>query len=121
MNYIEKLFKQYPFIYFINGEYYALGTGVCAKVNLGSITLKARYERYISALNERITDQEAWKIFHKLIMEADFVKEKEKMYGCERDVFKELNFTETELSELEVQVQQYIEFWKKYNIKNFMC
>ena len=29
MDYINKLFGQYPFIYYINGKYYAFGTDVC--------------------------------------------------------------------------------------------
>lgn len=32
MNYIKKLFKQYPFLYCINNQYYIFGTGICKKV-----------------------------------------------------------------------------------------
>ena len=118
MKYIEKLFKQYAFIYFIDGEYYAFGTGVCSKVDTGSVLLKSRYKDYVFALNNQVEEREAQRIFHKLVMEADSVKEKS--YNKEMESFNKLKFTETNLKELEIQVEQYIEFWKKYNLKDFM-
>lgn len=72
MDYIEKLFKQFPFVYRINEEYYAFGTGICAKLDESSVLLKSRFNRYIASLTEDILDSEAWEIFRKVMSEANW-------------------------------------------------
>lgn len=46
MNFVEKLFKQYPFIYYIGGTYYAMGSYVCAECDARSVTLECRYREF---------------------------------------------------------------------------
>lgn len=75
MDYIEKLFKQYPFIYFIGGKYYAFGSYVCSECDMRSVTLESRYKEFEDSIKEELTQKEAWKIFHKLIFKAECVRD----------------------------------------------
>ena len=46
---LKELFKKRPFIYYIDGEYYALGAGVCSCCcSKGTyLTLPKKYEDYL--------------------------------------------------------------------------
>lgn len=70
MDYINKLFGQYPFIYYINGKYYAFGTNVCTECNGKSLLLESKYKAFEESIKNDVTDEEAWIIFHKLSSEA---------------------------------------------------
>lgn len=74
MNYVDKLFKQHPFVYCINNRYYAFGFGVCSKLDDNNSFLRNKYSLYIDSLKEEITDFEAWKIFLKVMNEANLKK-----------------------------------------------
>ena len=64
MNYIEKLFKQYPFLYCINNQYYIFGTGICKKVeDKDYFDSKKIYEYFKENLNEDLDQKEASLIF----------------------------------------------------------
>lgn len=119
MNYIEKVFKQYPFVYCIDDDYYAFGTGVCAKLDDGSVLLQSRYERYKNALSKEISREEAWDIFRKLVSEATWKKDNLGYQGNDLNNFMKLNFNEEEIKELERQVKSYIDYFQKYNLKDF--
>ena len=90
-HYIEKLFKQYPFVYRINNEYYAFGTGVCAKLNDGSLLLQSRYERYKKSLLEELSKEEAYKVFRVSISEAKWKKDSLGYQGNDLNNFIKLN------------------------------
>lgn len=47
---LKELFKKRPFIYYIDGEYYALGAGVCSCCcSKGTyLTLPKKYEDYLN-------------------------------------------------------------------------
>ena len=120
MDYIEKLFKQYPFIYFIGGKYYAFGTGVCSKCDMKSVMLERRYKTFEESINKNLTTDEAWGIFHKLIVEADGVRDDNGLCtNPEKEILK-FNFGETEMNELKMQVERYIDFWQKYSFHTYL-
>ena len=81
---VEKLFNKQPFIYFVDGIYYAFGVGVCARCDKyeGYVTLPLKYQRYADALkNEKITQEEATEIYRKLRFIANGVKDKEEHFN----------------------------------------
>ena len=119
MDYIEKLFKQFPFVYRINDEYYAFGTGMCVKLDNSSVLLKSRFNRYITSLTEDIPDSEAWNVFHALMSEANWVKDNLGYQGNEKKKFDKLSFNDSEINDLELQIQLYIDFYKKHNLKRY--
>ena len=120
MDFIEKLFKQHPFIYCIGGRYYAFGTGVCAECDMRSITLESRYKEYVNSLNEELTQREAWKIFHRLIFKAQIVRD-EKGYCSNQQVeLLKIQFNNDEMNELKMQVDRYLKYWKKYSLNDFV-
>lgn len=92
MDFIEKLFNQHSFIYCIGEKYYAFSTGVCAECDKRSITLESRYREYVNGLGEELTQREEWKI----------------------------QFNNDEMNELKMQVDRYLEYWKKYSLKDFV-
>ena len=120
MDYIEKLFKQFPFVYRINEEYYAFGTGICAKLDESSVLLKSRFNRYIASLTVDILDSEAWEIFRKVMSEANWKKDNLGYQGNEKKEFDKLGFNDLEIKELESQIQSYIDFYKKHNLKEYI-
>ena len=110
MNYIEKLFKQHPFIYFIDGCYYAFGSGTCIKLDDSSILLKPRYDAYIASQNEDLKQYDAWCIFHKLMAEASAAQNKEGYKGNGMLLFDKIEFTKDQIEELSNQVKQYVDY-----------
>ena len=50
MDNIDKIFGQHPFIYHINGKYYAFGAGVCAECDGNSALLERRYKDFEDSL-----------------------------------------------------------------------
>lgn len=119
MDFIVKLFKQYPFIYYIGGKYYAFGAYVCSECDMRSITLESRYRKYEDSINEELSPKEAWRIFHRLIFKAECVRDEK---GYCNETHKELlkfQFSDTEMTELERQVERYVEYWKKYSLGDF--
>lgn len=117
---LEELFKKRPFIYYIDGEYYAFGMGVCAKCNekVNYVTLPTRYENYVSVKAKDISQREAWNIYRKLVSVADNVKDREKYTNLPQK-FEELGFTNEERDEIEEQLSDLIEFFVKYRLVDF--
>lgn len=120
MNYIEKVFKQYPFIYFIGGRYYAFGTGVCSECDTDSILLEKRYIDFEDSIGQDLTTEDAWGIFHKLIVEAEYMKDKNEICVYPEKELLKFHFGENEMNELNEQVERYIDYWKKYKFDKYL-
>lgn len=120
MNYIEKLFKQHPFIYLIDDCYYAFGTGVCTRIESNRITLPSHYDKYIKVFEMNVERYDAWEIFHKLMFIASSIKAEKGYNGEVLKSFNEFNFNENQLKEIEKQVQRYIEYFQRYELKDYL-
>ena len=120
MDYIEKLFKQYPFIYCIGGKYYALGTGVCSECDMRSVLLESRYRKFEESIDQNLKTEDAWKIFHKLISEADYVKDENGVCCDPQKEILKFEFSEKEMNELKAQVERYVAYWRKYSFNTFL-
>ena len=116
MEFAEKVFGHHPFVYFIDEKYYAFGKGICSEFDNGSVLLDSRYKRYLSALNENIDDDTAWKIFHKLVFEAEALRSLKGIEYDTAEAFGKFNFGNIQLTELEKQRKQYVDFYQKHNI-----
>lgn len=120
MDYLDKLFKQYPFIYCVGGEYYAFGTGVCSKCDKRRELLESRYGQFEESINQNLETKDAWKIFYKLIAVAECIKnEKGICYDPQKEILK-FQFGEKEMNELKTQVERYVSYWKKYSFNTFL-
>ena len=120
MNYIEKLFKQYPFIYHIGERYYAFGSGVCTECGTSSLSLERSYKTFEENLNLNLTQKEAWNVFHKLVFEAENVREKCGFCDKPQTEILKFSFDEKEMNELKSQIERYIDYWQKYSLKDFV-
>lgn len=120
MNFIEKLFNQYPFIYFVDGKYYAFGDGVCSLCDCKSVLLESRYRNFEASINMDLTVEEAWRIFHKLVSEAEFVKNEKGFCVHTKKEFLNMSFSDKQLLEIETQVDRYITYWKKYKFSQYL-
>lgn len=118
MDYIDELFKQYPFIYYIDGKYYAFGVNTCAECDGRSKLLESRYRHFEESFENDVTDQEAWRIFNKLSCEAsgadrrDLVREKEE--------FARFNFGEDAMKDLKKQIDRYRNYWKEHRLSQLI-
>ena len=119
MDYLEKLFKQHPFIYFIGGKYYAFGTNACYECDNSSMLLDSRYKKFEESVNQELTQKEAWDIFHKIIFEADCVRKNKGFCSEPRKEILSFCFEENDMCELKRQVQRYIDYYKKYSLFEF--
>lgn len=117
---LEELFKKRPFIYYIDGEYYAFGMGVCAKCNkkVNYVTLPTRYENYVLVKAKDISQRDAWNIYRKLVSVADNVKDGEKHTNLQQK-FEEMGFTNEERDEIEKQLSDLVEFFVKYRLVDY--
>lgn len=120
MNYIEKLFKQHPFIYHIGGKYYAFGAYVCYECDMHSITLESRYKEYEESMSMELSDKEAWRIFHRLIFRAECVRNERGYCNKPQDEILKFQFSDEEMEQLKLQVDNYITYWKKYSLSSFV-
>ena len=59
INYLEKLFHQHPLIYCIGGEYYAFGSGICAKCDTDSGFLESIYTSFIENKEKNMSQKDA--------------------------------------------------------------
>lgn len=130
--FIEKVFKQHPFVYKIGGNYYIFGTGVCRKCEDDIDALKREYDLFEENVEVELTRQEASRIFKKVIgiaeirMDAEDKKDKErgkKIPRIFRDLFETLmsfGFNEGEMTELEKQIERYVAFWQKYDLEDYI-
>lgn len=119
MNYIEKLFKQHPFIYKIDGKYYAFGNNVCSKCNNRSVSLEAKYNTYVQNSGKQPESLEAWKIFHALMFEAEIIRDKNMICDCLEE-FARIGFDEQNIKELEQQIDRYIDFFQRNHLVQYV-
>ena len=120
-NYIKKLFKQYPFIYKINDEYYAFGVGVCEKcAEQRRDELDYRYGHFCDNISADMYTKTAWRIFRKLNFIAERLRDKNGYCVNSVEKIKEYNFGDKELAELEIQVKRYIQYWRDYNLADMV-
>ena len=117
---LKELFKKRPFIYYIDGEYYALGAGVCSCCcSKGTyLTLPKKYEDYLKIKNRSVDSDEAWEVYRKLSSIADMIKSREENVNPEQK-FKELGFNEKNCDELENQLQEMVEFFERNYLLNY--
>lgn len=116
MDYIDKLFKQHPFIYRINEKYYAFGVNVCVECDGRSGLLESRYKNFEESLKNDVTDEEAWRIFHKLSSEASGAETKSNVHAKEE--FVKFNFSEDDIKELTKQIKRYRSYWLEHHLEN---
>lgn len=119
MNYIEKVFKQYPFLYFISNSYYVFGTGICYKVNEKVYDIQKRYDLYLNGLNEKISQEEARKIFKKVVGISTNIRDEIGIETYPLKKFSDFHFNKKEIEELEKQCKQYVDFFRKYHLGDF--
>lgn len=114
MDYINELFGQHPFIYYINGKYYAFGTNVCTECNGKSLLLESRYKAYEESFKSKVTNEDALTIFRKLSLEASGAETKSIVHAKEE--FTKLNFSEDDIKELEKQIERYRNYWLEHHL-----
>ena len=119
-DYIEKLFKQYPFIYKIGDRFFAFGTGVCSEcLKQDREGLKYRYKRYCDNVDVEMDRETAWKIFRKLNAIGEIIIQEEGPCYNPEEKIKEFNFNEEEMAELEAQIEQYVKNWVNHGLADW--
>lgn len=116
MDYIDKLFSQHPFIYYIDGEYYAFGVNTCTKCDGKSVLLESRYKNFEESIKNDVTDEEAWRIFHKLWCEASGAQKRG--FAKTKEEFAKFNFDGKNMEELNKQIDRYIDYWQEHHLKD---
>lgn len=119
MDYIDKLFGQHPFIYYINGKYYAFGFGVCVECDGNSALLERRYKDFEDSLDMKLDDKEAWEIFHKLSAEASFAGKKSEECIRTKEEFGKMDFSEEDKTNLKKQINRYRKYWEERHLSQF--
>lgn len=108
---LDKLFAKKPFVYFINGEYYAFGFGVCAKCSRSGKVCRY-YTEYLECKdNKNITSSEAWKVYRKVETIAETVKS-EDGYSVLEKKFRNFNFTKENFDEIERQLLDITKYFR---------
>ena len=116
---LEKLFKIHPFVFYIGGEYFVFGSGVCMECNNKSeyhVTLPLKYQKYIEAIDDdSVTNSQAWEIFYKLNNVANKVKDDAEHTNL-KEQFEKYSFDEDELKEIQQQLEQFVCFFNKHDL-----
>lgn len=116
MNFVEKVFKQHPFIYCIGGKYYAFGTGVCSECDMKSVLLESRYRKFVDSIDIDLKDCEAWEIFRKVSFEAKCVMDDGNVCTNPEAEIVKFGFSENEMNELKKQVDRYVDYFTKHRL-----
>ena len=117
MDYIKKLVKQRPFIYYINDEYYAFGVGVCTICD--NILVKSRYDR-LNAIDKNADTEQVVKIFKDLIGSATTARDTKGVSLDSKAEFEKIAFNKLELEELKKQIKRYVTLWKEYKLYEYI-
>lgn len=112
----ERAFKKHPFVYLLNGNYYAFGQKTCGLLSSGYITLPGHYEKYINALDSNISDADAWRIYHKLSFIASV---EENPAISEMFEFEKLGLNSKEIQELDIQIDKLETFFRKHSLGEY--
>ena len=119
---IEELLKKTPFVYFVRGDYYAFGGGVCEKCNNGQRTiplLPLRYSEYLNLLNNQDTLQnDAWNAYRRIVNIAKNMRGANGKQSLQEQ-FNSFGFTEKEQEEIQQQLDQRMFFYKHYRLDVF--
>ena len=117
-SYEEKVVKQKPFIYKINEDYYAIGSGVCVKVLAKHISVSGLYNDYLECMNDGTDIMRAQKVFRKLMFIALNVRDEIGPDSNALNTLKSLEFCmgEDEKTQLKKGIKDYKEFIKQYNL-----
>lgn len=116
-DYIEKLFKQHPFVYKIGDRFFAFGVGVCSEcLRFDRDGLEYRYNHYCDSIDTDMSTESAWYIFRKLSIFGELIKQDDGPCLNPEEKIKEFNFSEQEMSELEAQIDRYVKYWVNYGL-----
>lgn len=126
MDYLDKLFKQYPFVYRINEQYYVFGVGVCIRCSSKNNGLISEYNSYVRATQQdNIQDIDAWNIFHAVLLSARLeigkqdLNEHLNVTNMKKKIEK-YGFTDDDLGELESQIKCYVDFVNKHDLSHWL-
>lgn len=111
---MRELFRKIPFIYRIQGEYYAFGSGVCEKCYKSEM-LVTRYEDYLKIMDEDVEDEDAWLPFLRVFFVANNAKGREPDENAYQK-FSELGFDEESLLELQRQMDDMVDYFRKHHM-----
>ena len=121
MNYIEKLFKQKPFVYKIQDEYYAFGTGVCSKIPYGKyITLESRFQNYLDLCDGNGSREEAYDAFLWLASVAETERDANTAGAHPIASFNRMPIEPEEITDLNQQIDQYIKYIHDYKLSEYV-
>lgn len=118
MKLTDELNKKNPFLYYVRGEYYAFGTGICGKCE-NNLRVKEAYEMYMTGRNIELTEQQAVVTFKHVSCVAEETHAKVHSTEEFEENFSKMNFSEEDLNEIEKQVDWYVAFWTKYELNHF--
>jgi hypothetical protein len=89
-SYEEKVVGQFPFVYKINEEYVAIGSGVCKKVPGKYSKVNNLYNEYLECMTDRTDRMRAWDAFRKLMQIALSVRDEQ---GSDKNALNTLKTT----------------------------
>lgn len=117
---LEKLFKIRPFVFYVRGDYFAFGSGVCMRYNnqqRNPIMLPLRYEKYQDALKHvNITQKDAWDAYRRVNAIAENNQSIDD-YPHLQKKFEQLQFSDEEKESIQQQLDQVETFFRK----NHLC
>lgn len=116
----NELFKKRPFIYLVDGKYYAFGEGVCAKIPYtvdnklnNPITLPDVYNNYLEILDDsNANSSDKWQIYYKLNEYAETIKTNIGHKQVKEEDFNSFNFTENDLLSIQKQLNTMVKMIK---------
>lgn len=118
MKLTDELNKKNPFLYYVHGEYYAFGMGICGKCE-NSLRVQEAYNMYTVGRNEDLNQHEAAETFKHVSCVAEETCAKVRSMEEFEENFSKMNFSEEDLNEIEKQVDWYVAFWTKYELNHF--
>lgn len=114
MDYIEKLFNQYPFVYVVDNCYYGFGNQVCLRFDTMNQS-KAKF--YKMEFDEAVKIKNADQIRQYFKVIKSFVSSYAaivKYNGTPCTTFEQFQFSSEQRKQIENQVKQYIDIYQEY-------
>ena len=78
--------------------------------------LESRYKNFEESIKNDVTDEEAWRIFHKLSCEASGAQKRG--FAKTKEEFAKFNFDGKNMEELNKQIDRYIDYWQEHHLKD---
>lgn len=123
----NELFKKRPFIYLVDGRYYAFGEGVCAKIpytvdnkSINPITLPDVYNNYLEILNDNANSFDKWQIYYKLNGYAETVMTNIGHKKVKEKDFNSFKFTENDLLSIQKQLNTMVKMFKDNDFVEYL-